>query len=140
MLDQEKFDEMDVPERALFVIDRYTDLFLGNLSIKLSRRQLLTLMYEARERLVREHRTDELLRVLTFLQETYGQDLSVEIGVVSDLKGMDDEAASTLLELEADAHFNAERFRHALICYQLMESYRGVGSFQERIAECLQKI
>jgi hypothetical protein len=140
MLDQEKFDEMEVPERALFVIDRYTDMFLGNLNIKLSRRELLRVMYEAKERLVREHRCDELLRVLTFLQETYNQDYSVEIGVVSDLKGMDAEAASVLLDLEAEAHFSAGRYRHAMICYQLLESYRGAGSCQERIAECLQRI
>ena len=140
MKDSERFNEMETPEKALFVIDRYTDLFLGNLNIKLTRRELLGLMYEAKDFFVRSHRYDELLQVLTFLQETYNQDFSVEIGVVSDLKGMGPDEASVLLDLEAETHFEAGRHRQAMVCYQLLESFRGAGSCQDRIRECLERL
>jgi hypothetical protein len=140
MINNEQFNEMEVSDKALFIIRRYTDIFLGNVGIKLSRRELLTIMYEAKERLIREHRTDDLLEVLVFLQDTYNQDFSVEIGIVSDLKGMGDEGAAALIGLEADAHFDAGRYRHAIICYQLLESYQGDGRFQERIDRCLEMI
>ncbi|MDD1772205.1 MAG: hypothetical protein LUQ09_04725 [Methanomassiliicoccales archaeon] len=140
MISDEHFNDMEVPEKALFVIRRYTDLFLGNLGIKLTRRELLSLMYEAKDHFIRSHQYDELLEVLTFLQETYNQDFSVEIGIVSDLKGLGTEAASALIGLEGEAHFNAGRYRHAMICYQILESYQGAGSNQDRIRECLERI
>lgn len=131
------FDGMDVVEQALYIIDNYADIFLDNLGLGLNRRRILNIMYEARKRLMREWSFAELVKVMTFLQETFHQDLEVEIGLFNFLKPLSREEAESTAALKAEQHFEMGNYRLALVYYQLLEDESGEGPASDRIQECL---
>ena len=131
------FDGMDVLEQALYIIDNYADIFLDNLGLGLNRRRILNIMYEARKRLMREWRFPELVKVLTFLQETFHQDQEVEIGIFNFLRPLGREEAESTAALKAEQHFEMGNYRLALVYYQLLEDASGEGPASDRIQECL---
>ncbi|NLX47924.1 MAG: hypothetical protein GXY70_07140 [Euryarchaeota archaeon] len=130
-------ESMDVAEQAMFVIDNYADIFLDNLGLGLNRRRILTIMYEARKLLMREWDFPALVKVLTFLQETFHQDLEVEIGIFNFLMPLGREEAESLAALKAEQHFEMGNYRLALVYYQLMEEDTGEGPASEKVQECL---
>ncbi|HUT26642.1 MAG TPA: hypothetical protein VMW85_01150 [Methanomassiliicoccales archaeon] len=133
----ENFDELDVPEQALYIIDNYADIFLDNLGLGLNRRRILGIMYESRKRLMRERRFAELVKVLSFLQDTFKQDLEVEIGVFEFLRNMGPVEVERTVALKAEQHFQLGNYRMALVYYQMMEDETGEGPMSERVQECL---
>ena len=136
----ENFDELDVPEQALYIIDNYADIFLDNLGLGLNRRRILGIMYESRKRLMRERRFAELVKVLSFLQDTFKQDLEVEIGVFEFLRNMGPVEVERTVALKAEQHFQLGNYRMALVYYQMMEDETGEGPMSERVHECLRHI
>ena len=91
----------DIEEQALYIIDNYADVFLDNLGLGLNRRRILSIMYEARKKLMRGWRFPELVKVLTFLQETFHQDQEVEIGIFEFLRPLAREQAESTAALKA---------------------------------------
>ncbi len=136
----ENFDELDVPEQALYIIDNYADIFLDNLGLGLNRRRILGIMYESRKSLMRERRFTELVKVLSFLQDTFKQDLEVEIGIFEFLHNMGPEEIERTVALKAEQHFQLGNYRLALVYYQMMEDETGEGPMSERVQECLRYI
>jgi hypothetical protein len=134
------FDAMDVVEQALFIIDNYADIFLDNLGLGLNRRRILSIMYEARTRLMQEWRFPELVKVLTFLQETFHQDLQVEIDAFRSLMPLSREEVGNVIALRADQYFEMGNYRAALVHYQLLEAVAKGGFPSERAQECLARI
>jgi len=134
------FDELDVPEQALYIIDSYADIFLDNLGLGLNRRRILGIMYESRKRLMQERRFTELVKVLSFLQDTFKQDLEVEIGIFEFLRNMGPEEIERTVALKAEQHFQLGNYRLALVYYQMMEDETGEGPMSERVHECLRHI
>ena len=136
----ENFDELDVPEQALYIIDNYADIFLDNLGLGLNRRRILGIMYESRKSLMRERRFTELVKVLSFLQDTFKQDLEVEIGIFEFLHNKGPEEIERTVALKAEQHFQLGNYRLALVYYQMMEDETGEGPMSERVQECLRHI
>ncbi|MCG7844383.1 MAG: hypothetical protein MIO90_03015 [Methanomassiliicoccales archaeon] len=134
------FDGLSVDEQALYIIDNYADIFLDNYGMGLNRRRILSIMYEARKNLMRQWRFAELVKVLTFLQETFHQDLEVEIEIFKFLLPMDRETAESTAALKAEQYFEMENYRLALVCYQLLEDESGEGPASERVQECLERL
>jgi hypothetical protein len=134
------FEGMGPEEQALFIIDHYADIFLDNYGLGLSRRRILSIMYDARKRLMRQWRFPELLKVLTFLQETFHQDLEVEIGIFNFLRPLPREEAEDLAALKAEQHFELGNYRLALVYFQLLEDESGEGSMSERVQQCLERL
>lgn len=131
------FDDMEVEEQALYIIDNYADIFLDNLGLGLNRRRILSIMYEARKRMMRERKFSDLVRVLTFLQETFHQDQEAEIAIFNFLMPMGKEQAEATAALKAEQHFEMGNYRLALVYYQLLEDESGEGSASEKVQECL---
>ncbi len=131
------FDDMEVEQQALYIIDNYADIFLDNLGLGLNRRRILSIMYEARKRLMRERNFSDLVRVLTFLQETFHQDQEAEIAIFNFLRPLGKEEAETTAALKAEQHFEMGNYRLALVYYQLLEDESGEGPASERVQECL---
>jgi hypothetical protein len=134
------FEAMGVDKQALYIIDHYADIFLDNLGLGLNRRRILTIMYEARKHLMRRWMFPELVKVLTFLQETFKQDLEVEIGIFNYLRPLGREEAESVAALKAEQHFEMENYRLALVYYQLLEDESGEGPMSDRVQECLEHI
>jgi len=134
------FDGLSVEEQALYIIDNYADIFLDNLGLGLNRRRILNIMYEARKRLMRQWRFPELVKVLTFLQETFHQDLEVEIEIFNFLRPLDREKAESTAALKAEQHFEMGNYRLALVYYQLLEEESGEGPASNKVQECLARI
>jgi len=131
------FDGLGVVEQALYIIDNYADIFLDNLGLGLNRRRILNIMYEARKRLMREWDFSTLVKVLTFLQETFHQDLEVEIGIFNFLRPLGREEAESTAALKAEQHFEMGNYHLALVYYQLLEDESGEGPASEKVQECL---
>jgi len=131
---------MDVEEQALFIIDEYADIFLDNLGLGLNRRRILNIMYEARKHLMRQWRFPELVRIMTFLQETFSQDVEVELGIFNFLKPMPREEAESVAALKAEQHFEMGNYRLAMVYYQLLEEESGEGPMSEKVQQCLEHI
>lgn len=131
------FDDMEVEEQALYIIDNYADIFLDNLGMGLNRRRILSIMYEARKRLMRERNFSDLVRVLTFIQETFHQDQEAEIAIFNFLMPLGKEEAEATAALKAEQHFEMGNYRLALVYYQLLEDESGEGAASERVQECL---
>lgn len=140
MIKREDFDGMDVEEQALFIIDDYADIFLDNLGLGLNRRRILNIMYEARKHLMRQWRFPELVRIMTFLQETFSQDVEVELGIFNFLRPMSREEAESVAALKAEQHFEMGNFRLAMVYYQLLEDESGEGPMSEKVQQCLERI
>jgi hypothetical protein len=134
------FDSLSIEEQALYIIDNYADVFLDNLGLGLNRRRILSVMYEARKKLMRGWRFPELVKVLTFLQETFHQDLEVEIGIFEFLRPLAREQAESTAALKAEQHFEMGNYRLALVYYQLLEEESGEGPVSEKVQECLARI
>lgn len=134
---QVNFDDMSVEEQALYIIDNYADIFLDNLGLGLNRRRILNIMYEARKQLMKEWNFSELVTVLTFLQETFHQDLDAEIAIFNFLKPLGREEAESTAALKAEQHFEMGNYRLALVYYQLLEDESGDGPASEKVQECL---
>ncbi|OPX62340.1 MAG: hypothetical protein A4E29_00615 [Methanomassiliicoccales archaeon PtaB.Bin134] len=134
------FDSLSIEEQALYIIDNYADVFLDNLGLGLNRRRILSIMYEARKKLMRGWRFPELVKVLTFLQETFHQDLEVEIGIFEFLRPLAREQAESTAALKAEQHFEMGNYRLALVYYQLLEEESGEGPVSEKVQECLARI
>lgn len=134
------FDEMSTVEQAMFIIDNYADVFLDNLGLGLNRRRILSIMYEARKQLMKEWRFAELVKVLTFLQETFHQDLEVEIGIFNFLRPMSREQAERTAAMKAEQHFEMGNYRLALVYYQLLEDGSGEDAAAEKVQECLARM
>jgi hypothetical protein len=77
------------------------------------------------------------VKVLTFLQETFHQDLEVEIGLFNFLRPLSREEAESTAALKAEQHFEMGNYRLALVYYQLLEDESGEGPASQRIHECL---
>ncbi len=137
MTDKVNFDDLSVVEQALYIIDNYADIFLDNLGLGLNRRRILNIMYEARKQLMREWDFLKLVTVLAFLQETFHQDLEVEIGIFNFLRPLSREEAESTAALKAEQHFEMENFRLALVYYQLLENESGEGPASDKVQECL---
>lgn len=137
MSDRISFDEMGVVEQALYIIDNYADIFLDNLGLGLNRRRILNIMYEARKQLMRDWNFSELVKVLTFLQETFHQDLEVEIAIFNFLRPLGTVEAESTAALKAEQHFEMGNYRLALVYYQLLEDESGDGPASEKVQECL---
>ncbi len=133
-------DAMGVDQQALFIIDHYADVFLDNLGLGLNRRNILNIMYEARKLMMRQRRFAELVKVLSFLQETFHQDLEMEIGIFNFLCPMDREEAESTAALKAEQHFELGNYRMALIYYQMLEDESGEGAMSDKVQECLERI
>ncbi|HIH77292.1 MAG TPA: hypothetical protein HA343_08300 [Methanomassiliicoccales archaeon] len=131
------FDSMEVKEQAHYIIDNYADIFLDNLGLGLNRRRILNIMYEARKQLMKEWNFSELVKVLTFLQETFHQDLEAEIAIFNSLKPLGKEEAESTAALKAEQHFEMGNYRLALVYYQLLEDESGDGPASEKVQECL---
>lgn len=131
------FDDMGVEEQALYIIDNYADIFLDNLGLGLNRRRILGIMYEARKRLMREWNFRQLVKVLTFLQETFHQDQEAEVAIFNFLMPLGREEAETTAALKAEQHFEMGNYRLALVYYQLLEDESGEGPASEKVQECL---
>jgi len=131
---------MEVEEQALFIIDDYADIFLDNLGLGLNRRRILNIMYEARKRLMRQWRFPELARIMTFLQETFSQDVEVELGIFNFLRPMSREEAESVAALKAEQHFEMGNYRLAMVYYQLLEDESGEGPMSEKVQQCLERI
>jgi hypothetical protein len=134
------FEGLSVEEQALYIIDNYADIFLDNLGLGLNRRRILSIMYETRKHLMRQWRFPELVKVLSFLQETFHQELEVEIGIFNFLRPMGREEAEATAALKAEQHFEMGNYRLALVYYQLLEDESGEGPVSERVQECLARI
>jgi hypothetical protein len=134
------FDSLSIEEQALYIIDNYADVFLDNLGLGLNRRRILSIMYEARKKLMRGWRFPELVKVLTFLQETFHQDQEVEIGIFEFLRPLAREQAESTAALKAEQHFEMGNYRLALVYYQLLEEESGEGPVSEKVQECLARI
>ena len=134
------FDSLSIEEQALYIIDNYADVFLDNLGLGLNRRRILSIMYEARKKLMRGWRFPELVKVLTFLQETFHQDQEVEIGIFEFLRPLAREQAVSTAALKAEQHFELGNYRLALVYYQLLEEESGEGPVSEKVQECLARI
>ena len=134
------FDSLGADEQALYIIDNYADIFLDNSGLGLNRRRILNIMYEARKTLMRQWRFPELVKVLTFLQETFHQDQEVEIGIFNFLLPMDRDTAESTAALKAEQHFEMENYRLALVYYQLLENESGEGPASDRVQECLEHL
>ncbi len=134
------FDSLSIEEQALYIIDNYADVFLDNLGLGLNRRRILSIMYEARKKLMRGWRFPELVKVLTFLQETFHQDQEVEIGIFEFLRPLAREQAESTAALKAEQHFELGNYRLALVYYQLLEEESGEGPVSEKVQECLARI
>lgn len=131
------FDDMGVVEQALYIIDNYADIFLDNLGLGLNRRRILNVMYEARKQLMKEWNFSELVKVLTFLQETFHQDQEEEIAIFNFLRPLGREQAESTAALKAEQHFEMGNYRLALVYYQLLEDESGDGPASEKVQECL---
>jgi hypothetical protein len=140
MIKKEDFDGMDVEEQALFIIDDYADIFLDNLGLGLNRRRILNIMYEARKHLMRQWRFPELVRIMTFLQETFSQDVEVELGIFNFLRPMAREEAESVAALKAEQHFEMGNYRLAMVYYQLLEDESGEGPMSEKVQLCLERL
>lgn len=134
------FDSLGADEQALYIIDNYADIFLDNSGLGLNRRRILSIMYETRKQLMRQWRFPELVKVLTFLQETFYQDQEAEIGIFNFLAPLDRETAESTAALKAEQHFEMENYRLALVYYQLLENESGEGPASERVQECLEHL
>jgi hypothetical protein len=134
------FDGMEPEEKACFIIDHYADIFLDNYGLGLSRRRILSIMYEARKRLMRQWRLSELVKVLNFLQETFHQDLEADIGIFKFLLPLPRKEAEDLAVLKAEQHFELGNYRLALIYYQLLEEGSGEWAMSERVQQCLERL
>ncbi|MHC1709759.1 MAG: hypothetical protein AB9819_05070 [Methanomassiliicoccales archaeon] len=137
MSERANFDDMSVVEQALYIIENYADIFLDNLGLGLNRRRILNVMYEARKQLMRERNFSDLVKVLTFLQETFHQDLEEEIAIFNFLRPLGREEAETTAALKAEQHFEMGNYRLALVYYQLLEDESGDGPASEKVQECL---
>lgn len=133
-------DALGADEQALYIIDNYADIFLDNSGLGLNRRRILNIMYEARKQLMRQWRFPELVKVLSFLQETFHQDQEVEIGIFNFLLPMDREMAESTAALKAEQHFEMENYRLALVYYQLLENESGEGPATDRVQDCLEHL
>ncbi|KAF5044110.1 hypothetical protein DSECCO2_495270 [anaerobic digester metagenome] len=131
------FDDLEVEEQALYIIDNYADIFLDNLGLGLNRRRILSIMYDARKRMMRERNFSGLVKVLTFLQETFHQDQEAEIAIFNFLKPLGKEEAEATAALKAEQHFEMGNYRLALVYYQLLEDESGEGPASEKVQECL---
>jgi len=131
------FNSMDVVEQALYIIDNYADIFLDNLGLGLNRRQILNIMYEAKRKLMQKWDFPTLVKVLTFLQETFHQDLEAEIAIFNFLMPLGKEQAEATAALKAEQHFEMGNYRLALVYYQLLEDESGEGPASEKVQECL---
>ena len=140
MIGKVDFDSKEVEEQALFIIEHYADIFLDNLGLGLNRRRILGIMYESRKRLMKERRFAELVKVLSFLQDTFKQDLEVEIGIFEFMRNMGPEEIERTVALKAEQHFQLGNYRMALVYYQMMEDETGEGPMSERVQECLRHI
>ncbi len=131
------FDDMEVEQQALYIIDNYADIFLDNLGLGLNRRRILSIMYEARKRLMRG---TQLLRP--------GEGADLPAGNLPSGPGSGDrhlqlpeaagkEEAETTAALKAEQHFEMGNYRLALVYYQLLEDESGEGPASERVQECL---
>lgn len=131
------FDDLSAEEQALYIIDNYADIFLDNLGLGLNRRRILSIMYEARKRLMRDWNFRDLVKVLAFLQETFHQDLEADIAIFEFLRPLGREEAETTAALKAEQHFEMGNYRLALVYYQLLEDESGEGSASDKVQECL---